>query len=173
MAVSEKKLRLNVIARQLKVGQSTIVDFLEKKGIKIDNTPSAIIEPSVFEILNKEFGGKGVEGINIREKINQKNETITLKGVSESTKKEEEAPKEVLIKSTISSDMPTVASPKVVGKIDLEQPRKENKERKPNRDKNREKSEKPAARPANKPKKEEAKQQAAPKAKPQAWLSSW
>ncbi len=167
MAVSEKKLRLNVIARQLKVGQSTIVDFLEKKGIKIDNTPSAIIEPLVFEILNKEFGGKGVEGINIREKINQKNETITLKGVSESTKKEEEAPKEVLIKSTISSDIPTVAAPKVVGKIDLEQPRKENKERKPNRDKNREKSEKPAARPANKPKKEEPKAQPAPKAKPQ------
>ena len=167
MAVSEKKLRLNVIARQLKVGQSTIVDFLEKKGIKIDNTPSAIIEPSVFEILNKEFGGKGVEGINIREKINQKNETITLKGVSDTTQKEESAPKEVLIKSTIASDMPTVASPKVVGKIDLEQPRKENKDHKANRDKNRDKNEKPAARPANKPKKEEAKQQAAPKAKPQ------
>ena len=167
MAVSEKKLRLNVIARQLKVGQSTIVDFLEKKGIKIDNTPSAIIEPSVFEILNKEFGGKGVEGINIREKINQKNETITLKGVADTTPKEEAAPKEVLIKSTITSEAPTVATPKIVGKIDLEQPRKENKDHKANRDKNRDKNEKPAARPANKPKKEEPKQQAAPKAKPQ------
>ena len=65
MAVPEKKLRLNIIARQLKVGQSTIVDFLEKKGIKIENSPSTIIEPPVYEIINKEFGGKSVEGINI------------------------------------------------------------------------------------------------------------
>ena len=168
MAVPDKKLRLNIIARQLKVGQSTIVDFLEKKGIKIDNSPSTIIEPSVYEIINKEFGGKSVEGINIREKISQKNETITLKAMPEPAK-ENEFKKEILIKSnTISTDSRSIQGPKVLGKIDLDQ--NKNKEvnrdrRDKNKNKKNERNEKPVANQEPKVKKEAPKP--APKPQPE------
>ncbi len=174
MAVPEKKLRLNIIARQLKVGQSTIVDFLEKKGIKIENSPSTIIEPPVYEIINKEFGGKSVEGINIRKKIGQKNETITLDAVTEPEKKDNDFNKEVLIKSnTITSDSRQIQRPKVLGKIDLDQNKSKdaNRDRRDkNRDKKADKVEKTEKQP--KVKKEEPKtiapkpQSEAPKPQP-------
>ena len=36
---NERKLRLNQVAREFKVGVSSIAEFLDKKGIKIDSTP--------------------------------------------------------------------------------------------------------------------------------------
>ena len=67
---NEKRLRLHQVARELKVGQTTIIEFLDKKGIKVDKSPSSIIEPAVYAILDKEFGGnKQIEKVNIREKI--------------------------------------------------------------------------------------------------------
>ena len=48
-----RKLRLHQVARELKVGQTTIVEFLEKKGIKVENAPSTLIEPHVYEVLEK------------------------------------------------------------------------------------------------------------------------
>ena len=73
-----RKLRLHQVARELKVGQTTIVEFLEKKGIKVENAPSTLIEPHVYEVLEKEFGGSRTESVNIREKINQKLEAVSL-----------------------------------------------------------------------------------------------
>ena len=61
------------------MGQTTIIEFLEKKGIKVDNSPSSIIEPAAYAILDKEFGGnKHIEKVNIREKINLKHESVSL-----------------------------------------------------------------------------------------------
>ena len=61
------------------MGQTTIIEFLDKKGIKVDKSPSSIIEPAVYAILDKEFGGnKQIEKVNIREKINLKHETVSL-----------------------------------------------------------------------------------------------
>ena len=127
MAINEQKLRLNKVAREFKVGQSTIVDFLEKKGIKIDNSPSSIVDANAYGILEKEFGGKDVERVNIRERINQKHETVSLE--AKPAKQEEAADEndygnEVIIKSgTILSDTPSLRGPKILGKIDIE-PRK-------------------------------------------------
>ena len=67
-----RRLRLHQVARELKVGQTTIVEYLEKKGIKVENAPSTLIEPHVYEVLDKEFGANKAETVNIREKINQK-----------------------------------------------------------------------------------------------------
>ena len=54
-----RRLRLHQVARELKVGQTTIVEYLEKKGIKVENAPSTLIEPHVYEVLDKEFGYNG------------------------------------------------------------------------------------------------------------------
>ena len=76
---NERRLRLHQVARELKVGQTTIIEFLGKKGVKVENSPSSIIDPEVYAILDKEFGGnKTLERVNIREKIGLKHETVSL-----------------------------------------------------------------------------------------------
>ena len=48
-----KNTRLSKIARELNVGISTIVDFLHKKGVKIDSNPNEKITPEQVELLLK------------------------------------------------------------------------------------------------------------------------
>jgi translation initiation factor IF-2 len=47
--------RLSKVARELNVGISTIVSFLDSKGISVEAKPNSKIEPEVYEILSKEF----------------------------------------------------------------------------------------------------------------------
>ena len=47
--------RLSKVARELNVGISTIVDFLDQKGIEIEAKPNTKIEADVYDILNEEF----------------------------------------------------------------------------------------------------------------------
>ena len=50
-------VRLNKIMRDLNVGLPTIVDFLQKKGIEVEEgNPNARISDDIYEILQKEFG---------------------------------------------------------------------------------------------------------------------
>ncbi len=112
----EKKLRLVQVAREFKVGLGTITEFLEKKGIK-DVAPNTLVESDVYALLEKEFGGNhlGGERANVRERMNLKQESVSLGDRKESGAEE----KEVIIKNSsfIRTEVPT---PKVVGKIDLE-----------------------------------------------------
>lgn len=119
-----RKLRLHQVARELKVGQTTIVEFLEKKGIKVENAPSTLIEPHVYEVLEKEFGGSRTESVNIREKINQKLEAVSLGNRKEGPAAEDDTnfKKEVIIKSgviSVKDEVLTINAPKILGKIDL------------------------------------------------------
>ena len=100
--------------RELNVGLPTIVDFLQKKGIEIEEgNPNARVSDDIYEILQKEFGNdqnqkKESELLRLRHKEKSKNEVVTI----ESVQKEE--PEEVKIE---------VAAPvqfKQVGKIDLD-----------------------------------------------------
>ena len=47
--------RLSKVARELNVGISTIVEFLESKGISIDAKPNTKLEPDVYDILSEAF----------------------------------------------------------------------------------------------------------------------
>ncbi|MDE6499381.1 MAG: translation initiation factor IF-2 N-terminal domain-containing protein, partial [Rikenella sp.] len=70
MAVEKQtKVRLSVVAREYNVGLGTVIEFLEKKGFKVDRGPSTILDPAAVELVQKEFGGKHVEKLNIRERI--------------------------------------------------------------------------------------------------------
>ncbi len=128
----EKKLRLHQVAREFKVGLSTITDFLEKKGVKIDGSPSTLVDRSVYEMLEKEFGGNlpGDERRNVRERMVIKQESVSLTDKKGADRKGEgDFKDEVVIKSGMISVKDEVAAarpaaPKVLGKIDLDEYRK-------------------------------------------------
>ena len=121
---NEKRLRLHQVAREFKVGQNTIVDFLDKKGVKIDSAPSSIIEPAAYELLEKEFGSnRKMETVNIRERISQTHETVSLDRMKDqgSASDDDSFKDEVIIKSGVISvkDEIEARRPKILGKIDL------------------------------------------------------
>ena len=145
---NERKLRLIQVAKEFKVGLNTITDFLQKKGIKTDGSPNTLVEPDVYAVLEKEFGGSRITGNereSIRERISQKQATITLEEAQKQTREEEQ---EVIIKSNVISVKDELPQPKILGKIDLSP--------KP----------KPAPKPVSKPAAEPVPEAAAPKPQP-------
>ena len=116
---NERKLRLIQVAKEFKVGLNTITDFLQKKGIKSDGSPNTLVDASTYAVLEKEFGANrsAVSARDsIRERISQKQTTITLE---EAKKQEREEEKEVVIKSNVISVKDEIPQPKFLGKIDL------------------------------------------------------
>lgn len=124
MAQGKKIKRLSKIAREFNVGISTIVEYLNKKNIKIDSNPNTKIPENTFEILAKEFSSdiivkKESESLNFN-KVREKKETISIDKDEESpsvvekdkyeTKFEKEATEHVKIK--------------VVGKINIDETKK-------------------------------------------------
>ena len=127
-------VKLNKIMRELNVGLPTIVDFLQKKGIEVEEgNPNARVSDDIYEILQKEFGSdqnqkKESELLRLRHKEKSKNEVVTIETVKEE-------PEEVKIEVSAPVQF------KQVGKIDLDSLNK-----------------KPKAKPAvEEPKKEEVK----------------
>ena len=55
MTSDRKQKRLNVVARELNVGTSTIIQFLEEKGYDIGNNPNAKISVEYLDLLDIEF----------------------------------------------------------------------------------------------------------------------
>ena len=118
---NERRIRLIQVAKEFNVGINTITDFLQKKGVKSDGSPNALVDASTYALLEKEFGaGRAVnsERANIRERIAQKQTTVTIDGAQGKSGKTEE---EVLVKSNVISVKDEVAGmgPKILGKIDL------------------------------------------------------
>lgn len=125
---NERKLRLLQVAKEFKVGIATITDFLEKKNIHIESSPNTPVEREVYAVLEKEFGGNRTSNdrINVREKINLKQESVSLHDKKEPSQPKDGAyEEEVVIKSGVISVKDEIkAGPKIVGKIDLSQGRK-------------------------------------------------
>jgi translation initiation factor IF-2 len=129
-------IRLSKIARELNVGISTIVEFLHKKGVKIDSNPNEKITSEQHELLLKEFSTdlnvkKESEKLNLRNK-RDKLETVSINDVHHETETEiQDYDDEVLIKDLRASGIhhePEVEHPverepirlNVLGKIDIE-----------------------------------------------------
>lgn len=55
MSEVSKSIRLGKAAQEFNVGVPTIVEFLHKKGIKVDNTPNTKLAPEVYSLLMKEY----------------------------------------------------------------------------------------------------------------------
>jgi translation initiation factor IF-2 len=135
-------IRLSKIARELNVGISTIVEFLHKKGVKIDSNPNEKITPDQYELLLKEFSTdlnvkKESEKLNLRNK-RDKLETVSINDLHHETDSEgQDYEDEVLVKDLRATGIhhePEVAHPverepirlNVLGKIDVDKlsPRK-------------------------------------------------
>ena len=98
------RIKLSNAATNLNVAQSTIIEFLNKKGITIDNNPNARIEEEAYALLEKEFS-------NDKE---QKAKADSLLSERQKEKKEKKAAKPEEIKLTAEAQQP-----KILGKIDL------------------------------------------------------
>jgi translation initiation factor IF-2 len=72
MAASNKQKRLSKIAREFNLGISTIVEFLEKKGIEVDTNPNSKVPDESYELLLKEFGDQ----ITVKEKSKEVSQQI-------------------------------------------------------------------------------------------------
>lgn len=111
-------IRLNKVTRDLNVGITTVVEFLQKKGYTIEASPNAKITEEQYAVLVKEFSTD--KNLKIEsEKISQERQnkdrnkaSISIEGF-ESKKEKEEVVKTVI---------PEEARPKLkqVGKIDLD-----------------------------------------------------
>lgn len=111
-------IRLNKVTRDLNVGITTVVEFLQKKGYTIEASPNAKITEEQYAVLVKEFSTD--KNLKIEsEKFSQERQnkdrnkaSISIEGF-ESKKEKEEVVKTVI---------PEEARPKLkqVGKIDMD-----------------------------------------------------
>ena len=114
---NSKKIRLIQVAKEFKVGFNTLADFLQRKGLQSDCSPSSPVSSEVYAVLEKEFGRNrqsGNERNAVRERIQQKG------SVSIAAQEKEGDDEEVIVRSNTISVKDEVRGPKILGKIDLD-----------------------------------------------------
>ena len=124
--MDNKKIRLIQVAKEFKVGFNTIAEYLQRKGLQSDCSPSSPVSAEVYAALEKEFGGNrqsGNERNAVRERIKQKDSV----SINSQSQKEHDDEEEVVIKSSVISVKDEVRGPKILGKIDLNPKKKEEK----------------------------------------------
>jgi translation initiation factor IF-2 len=132
MTNADKAIRLSKLAREFNIGISTLIDFLSKKGHKVENNPNTKVDVNLYDLLVKEFGAeislkqesKKVSMINLREK----KESVSIEDLPESVSDEEDndsGEDEVIVKNvtpekeTFKTEKPQI-NITVKGKIDIE-----------------------------------------------------
>jgi translation initiation factor IF-2 len=131
-----KTTRLSKIARELNVGISTIVEFLHKKGVKIDSNPNEKITSEQVDMLLKEFSSdlnvkKESEKLNLRNK-REKLETVSIGDLHHEKEPEiQDFEEELLVKDLRATGLHHETEPErvaevepirlnVIGKIDID-----------------------------------------------------
>lgn len=117
-------IRLNRVTRNLNVGISTVVEFLQNKGIEVKENPNAKISKEHYEMLVKEFSKdkslklEAEQFIQDRQNKERNKETVSIKGYESNEKAQEEE----IEKKVVKTEVPEEIKPKVtqVGKIDLD-----------------------------------------------------
>lgn len=134
-----KATRLSKIAREFNVGISTIVDFLQSKGEKVDSNPNTKISPTQYDLLQEEFSSdltvkRESEKVNLRH-LKEKQQSISINDIQEVDQENGDDQEELLVKDhnagnsifetetekNLGKDMKL----NVVGKMDLEAKKKE------------------------------------------------
>ncbi|PKQ62721.1 translation initiation factor IF-2 [Labilibaculum filiforme] len=122
MVKVDKNIRLSKLARELNVGTSTIVEFLNKKGIPIDSNPNTKVSEEAYNMLAKEYSSD----LNLKkesEKVNLKNtrerkETVSIEKISKESESETHSKEKSVVKT--EEVVPKKEPVKIVGKIDLD-----------------------------------------------------
>ncbi len=93
MAEVNRTVRLSKAAREFNIGKNTIIQFLEKKGFKIESSPNTKLAPEMYELLVNEFQDEKA----VKESAHKKgiefgsgNESISI----DTLKNKEKAPQE-------------------------------------------------------------------------------
>ena len=113
-------IRLNKVTRDLNVGITTAVEFLQKKGFVVEANPNTKITDEQFELLKKEFSTdkdlkmKSERFLQERQTKERNKGSVAIEGYE--TKETKEKVEE--IKTVIPEDVRPKFKP--VGKIDLE-----------------------------------------------------
>jgi len=103
-----KPIRLGKAAGELNVGLSTLVEFLDSKGLKIDANPNTKLEEQHYDLLRQEFAADH----DLKEKSKtttirrERRETISLKDTREEERLEEREPVEEKVEVKIET-LPT------------------------------------------------------------------
>ena len=113
--------RLNKAAKEYNISTDRVVEFLKSKGHTIDPKPNTKIPAELIALLEKEFGS-------------DKKSRETSKEITQEQRREKEAIRQELLEKErqekaqkeqeIIRAKATIAGAKVVGKIDLDQPKK-------------------------------------------------
>ncbi|WP_185882423.1 translation initiation factor IF-2 [Blattabacterium cuenoti] len=118
------KIRLKTVLTKLNVSLQRVIDFLQKKGIKIENNPNSKIEDKIYRILVNKFKSQ--------KHLRDNYEKLFFKKKLANTK----------IKKTLSKSQPKIIRAKInhfikfkrLGKIDINQYDKVKKEKHNNKD---------------------------------------
>ena len=117
-------IRLIRVSKELNVGISSLVEFLDKKGIQIEANPNAKINDEHHEMLLIEFGKdknikKTVDKQREEQLSKEKKETVAIEGYDIPDEKQKQSEVKISTPTTNLSDdiKPQV---KVVGNIDLD-----------------------------------------------------
>ena len=113
-------IRLNKVTRDLNVGITTAVEFLQKKGFTVEANPNTKITDEQFELLKKEFSTdkdlkiKSERFSQERQSKDRNKASVSIDGYKETQEKAK--PEE--IKTVVPEDVRPKFKP--VGKIDLD-----------------------------------------------------
>lgn len=103
------KTKISKVAKDLNVALPTVIDFLRKKDITIDEGPNARIEDDVLELLVKEFKGD-------KDLKNKSNQFTTERQKDRVKTAAKEGPR-----PTVEIKLPSETNkPKIIGKIELD-----------------------------------------------------
>ena len=101
------KTKISKAAKDFNVSIATVVEFLQKKGISIDNNPNTKIDESAYDLLVMEYAPDRA--------LKNKSEEMTTSRKSVEKPEEEAIP----TPAAVAEPRPTIG-PKVIGKIDLD-----------------------------------------------------
>ena len=119
----EKSNKLSKVARDFNVGMHTIQEFLHKKGQEIELNPNARISDDMFSLLEREYKND----ISVKQESQQlqhgkskdKKEGVSIEHYDSHQGHQEKG----AVSQEISGSKPTLAGPKIVGKVDLNPPK--------------------------------------------------
>ncbi len=113
--------RLIKVAKSLNVGIGNLVEFLQKKGITVENSPNTKINDEQYQLLLAEFSkDKKIkkEAVDYLEKMSKKEtkETVAIEGYENDDKAKSTSAKEVTKSAISEENRPKI---QVIGSIDL------------------------------------------------------
>jgi len=122
--MANKPIRLGKAAGELNVGISTLVEFLDSKGVKIDSNPNTKLEGDHFDLLSTEFAAD----FSLKEKtkqvipVREKRETISLRDTREEEIPVKEKAEEVPVETKKAEPAPIPVPLPIIEEVKVEAP---------------------------------------------------